>query len=66
MLRGPACQFRSRSVKTQDRRCMSFTLEAAREIDVPCALFWTASVCGYMGYRYYRDLMEKGIFPLKG
>jgi hypothetical protein len=45
---------------------MSFTLEAAREIGVPCALFWTASVCGYMGYRYYRDLMEKGIFPLKG
>jgi hypothetical protein len=45
---------------------MSFTLEAARDIAVPCALFWTASVCGYMGYRYYRDLMEKGIFPLKG
>nr|ACG29696.1 cytokinin-O-glucosyltransferase 2 [Zea mays] len=44
---------------------MSFTLEAAREVGVPCALFWTASACGYLGYRYYRDLMEKGIFPLK-
>ncbi|KAF8714912.1 hypothetical protein HU200_027448 [Digitaria exilis] len=44
---------------------MSFTLEAAREIGVPCALFWTASVCGYMGYRYYRNLMDMGIFPLK-
>ncbi|OEL35652.1 7-deoxyloganetin glucosyltransferase [Dichanthelium oligosanthes] len=44
---------------------MSFTLEAAREIGVPCALFWTASACGYMGYRYYRTLIDKGIFPLK-
>ncbi|EES12267.1 7-deoxyloganetin glucosyltransferase [Sorghum bicolor] len=44
---------------------MSFTLEAAREIGVPCALLWTASACGYMGYRYYRTLIDKGIFPLK-
>ncbi|XP_062186089.1 7-deoxyloganetin glucosyltransferase-like [Phragmites australis] len=44
---------------------MSFTLDAAREIGVPCALFWTASACGYMGYRHYRTLMDKGIFPLK-
>ena len=45
---------------------MGFTLYAAREIGVPCALFWTASTCGYMGYRYYRTLIDKGIFPLKG
>lgn len=45
---------------------MGFTLDAAREIGVPCALFWTASTCGYMGYRYYRTLIDKGIFPLKG
>ncbi|KAL6650816.1 hypothetical protein ACP70R_009741 [Stipagrostis hirtigluma subsp. patula] len=44
---------------------MSFTLDAAREIGVPCALFWTASACGYMGYRHYRTLMDKGLFPLK-
>ncbi|CAL5016660.1 unnamed protein product [Urochloa decumbens] len=44
---------------------MSFTLQAAREIGVPCSLFWTASTCGYLGYRYYRDLMDKGLFPLK-
>ena len=41
---------------------MGFTLDAAREIGVPCALFWTASTCGYMGYRYYRTLIDKGIF----
>jgi hypothetical protein len=45
---------------------MNFTLEAAREIGIPCALFWTASACGYMGHRYYRTLIDKGIFPLKG
>ncbi|GJN02759.1 hypothetical protein PR202_ga20141 [Eleusine coracana subsp. coracana] len=44
---------------------MSFTLDAAREIGVPCALFWTASACGYMGYRHYRALRDRGIFPLK-
>ncbi|KAJ1271272.1 hypothetical protein BS78_06G116500 [Paspalum vaginatum] len=44
---------------------MAFTLRAAREIGVPCALFWTASACGYMGYRYYCTLIDKGIFPLK-
>lgn len=44
---------------------MSFTLDAAREIGVQCALFWTASACGYMGYRHYRTLIDKGIFPLK-
>ncbi|KAL5207246.1 hypothetical protein ABZP36_031681 [Zizania latifolia] len=44
---------------------MSFSLDAAAEIGVPCALFWTASACGYMGYRNFRPLMEKGIIPLK-
>ncbi|RLM74574.1 7-deoxyloganetin glucosyltransferase-like [Panicum miliaceum] len=39
---------------------MSFTLEAASEIGVPCALLWTSSTCGYMGYRYYRTLIDEG------
>ncbi|VAH40448.1 unnamed protein product [Triticum turgidum subsp. durum] len=29
---------------------MSFVVDATAEIGVPCALFWTASACGYMGY----------------
>ncbi|CAL5031737.1 unnamed protein product [Urochloa decumbens] len=44
---------------------MTFTLQAAREIGVPCVLFWTASACGYLGYRYYRTLIDNGVFPLK-
>ncbi|KAF0929002.1 hypothetical protein E2562_011090 [Oryza meyeriana var. granulata] len=44
---------------------MGFSLDAAAELGVPCALFWTASACGYMGYRNFRPLMDMGIIPLK-
>ncbi|VAH40436.1 unnamed protein product [Triticum turgidum subsp. durum] len=45
---------------------MSFAVDAAAELGVPCPLFWTASACGYMGYYNFRFLMEKGLTPLKG
>ncbi|XP_031278251.1 7-deoxyloganetin glucosyltransferase-like [Pistacia vera] len=44
---------------------MSFTLEVAKELHIPNVLFWTASASGFMGYVNYRNLIEKGIFPLK-
>ncbi|KAF8653042.1 hypothetical protein HU200_062480 [Digitaria exilis] len=44
---------------------MSFSVDAARELGVPCVLFWTASACGYMGYRNFRPLINRGIIPLK-
>jgi len=44
---------------------MSFSVDAAREVGVPCALFWTASACGYMGYRNFRLLIDRGIIPLQ-
>ncbi|KQK00029.1 7-deoxyloganetin glucosyltransferase [Brachypodium distachyon] len=44
---------------------MSFSIDAAKELGVPCALFWTASACGYMGYRNFRPLIDQGIIPLK-
>ncbi|CAD6338855.1 unnamed protein product [Miscanthus lutarioriparius] len=44
---------------------MSFSVDAAREMGVPCALFWTASACGYMGYRNFRLLIDRGIIPFK-
>ncbi|CAN6244849.1 unnamed protein product [Urochloa humidicola] len=44
---------------------MSFGLDAAREAGVPCALFWTASACGYMGYRNFQFLIDEGLAPLK-
>ncbi|KAM3393237.1 hypothetical protein ACQJBY_014098 [Aegilops geniculata] len=44
---------------------MSFCLDAAAELRVPCVLFWTASACGFMGYRNFRFLLDEGIAPLK-
>ncbi|KAL5777231.1 hypothetical protein ACOSP7_010157 [Xanthoceras sorbifolium] len=44
---------------------MSFTLKAAQVLNIPNVLFWTASACGFMGYVQYRDLIEKGLVPLK-
>ncbi|XP_002525850.2 7-deoxyloganetin glucosyltransferase [Ricinus communis] len=44
---------------------MSFTLDAAEEIGVPGVLFWTASACGFLAYAYNKQLVERGLIPLK-
>ncbi|KAK3423553.1 hypothetical protein EUGRSUZ_F00346 [Eucalyptus grandis] len=44
---------------------MSFTLDAAKVIGVSEVLFWTTSVCGFMGYVQYCNLVDKGLAPLK-
>ncbi|KAH7835029.1 hypothetical protein Vadar_022195 [Vaccinium darrowii] len=44
---------------------MSFTLKAAEEFGVPEVLFWTPSAYGFLGYTKYKDLVEKGLVPLK-
>lgn len=45
---------------------MSFSLLAANEFQIPCALFWTASSCGYFGCLKYDELIKEGLVPLKG
>ncbi|KAL6851539.1 hypothetical protein ACP4OV_020472 [Aristida adscensionis] len=44
---------------------MSFGYDAARAIGVPVAALWTASCCGFMGYRNYRQLVDWGLVPFK-
>ncbi|KAG9451452.1 hypothetical protein H6P81_011417 [Aristolochia fimbriata] len=44
---------------------MSFTLDAAQELQVPEVVFWTPSACGFMCYLHYQKLIELGITPLK-
>ncbi|KAK7385316.1 hypothetical protein VNO78_31032 [Psophocarpus tetragonolobus] len=44
---------------------MSFTLDAAEELGVPLALFWTPSACGFMCYVQFGQLIQKGLIPLK-
>ncbi|KAJ4781462.1 Glycosyltransferase [Rhynchospora pubera] len=44
---------------------MSFSLDVAKEIGVPCAFFRFCSACAFMAYLHYRKLLEKGLFPLR-
>ncbi|KAF2299705.1 hypothetical protein GH714_002596 [Hevea brasiliensis] len=44
---------------------MSFTLDAAQELDIPEVLFWTTSACGFMAYLQCHQLIDKGLTPLK-
>uniref|UniRef100_A0A0E0DCH3 Uncharacterized protein n=2 Tax=Oryza TaxID=4527 RepID=A0A0E0DCH3_9ORYZ len=44
---------------------MSFAYDAARVIGVPCAALWTASACGFVGCRLYRELIDRGLVPLR-
>ncbi|CAN1186054.1 7-deoxyloganetin glucosyltransferase [Linum perenne] len=44
---------------------MGFTLKATEELGIPNVMFWTASTCGFMAFLNYRQLLEKGIVPLK-
>ncbi|KAJ4791214.1 Glycosyltransferase [Rhynchospora pubera] len=44
---------------------MSFAIEVAKEIGIPCALLWTSSACGLLGYLNFQNLMDKGVIPLK-
>ena len=45
---------------------MSFTVHAAEEIDVPIVLLWHASACSLLGVAHFRNLIDKGLIPLKG
>ncbi|CAM8909421.1 unnamed protein product [Rhodiola kirilowii] len=44
---------------------MTVGMEVGKEIGVPVAVFWTASVCGLMGYLTYPELVRRGIIPLR-
>ncbi|KAL5992506.1 hypothetical protein ACLOJK_013425 [Asimina triloba] len=44
---------------------MSFSLQVAEELGIPEVLFWTTSACGFLAYLHYRQLIERGLTPLK-
>ncbi|KAI3672850.1 hypothetical protein L6452_38950 [Arctium lappa] len=44
---------------------MSFTLEAAREMDIPEILFWTSGAASLLCIDQYPNLLNKGFMPLK-
>lgn len=44
---------------------MPFTADAAHSLGVPIVLLWTISACAFMGFYQFRNLLEKGVIPLK-
>ncbi|WVY94629.1 hypothetical protein V8G54_033717 [Vigna mungo] len=45
---------------------MSFTLKASQQFGLPNIFFWTHSASGVMSYKQCKNLMERGLTPLKG
>ncbi|KAK6125790.1 hypothetical protein DH2020_040470 [Rehmannia glutinosa] len=44
---------------------MSFGMTAAQDLGIPDVQFWTASVCSFIGYLHYREILKRGISPFK-
>ncbi|KAL0449233.1 UNVERIFIED_CONTAM: Linamarin synthase 2 [Sesamum latifolium] len=44
---------------------MSFGMRAAEEMGIPEVQFWTASVCSFVGYLNFREIVRRGISPFK-
>ncbi|KAJ4767639.1 UDP-Glycosyltransferase superfamily protein [Rhynchospora pubera] len=44
---------------------MSFTLDAAQEMGLKEIILWCTSACGYCGFLHYKELIQRGIVPLK-
>ncbi|XP_010535401.1 PREDICTED: UDP-glycosyltransferase 85A1-like isoform X2 [Tarenaya hassleriana] len=44
---------------------MSFAVDAAAEFGIPAVMLWTFSASVSMLYFYYRQLIQKGLIPLK-
>ncbi|XP_039115032.1 7-deoxyloganetin glucosyltransferase-like [Dioscorea cayenensis subsp. rotundata] len=43
----------------------SYTLEVAKELNIPDFFFCSISACSYMGCIYYKELIDRGITPFK-
>lgn len=44
---------------------MSFTVKASHQFGLPNILFWTHSACGFMSFKQCKNLMDRGLIPLK-
>ncbi|KAG5520361.1 hypothetical protein RHGRI_033064 [Rhododendron griersonianum] len=44
---------------------MSFTITAGEELGIPVVVFFPLSACGFMGFYQFRNLLERGLTPLK-
>ncbi|KAK7412114.1 hypothetical protein VNO78_03562 [Psophocarpus tetragonolobus] len=44
---------------------MSFTIKASHQFGIPNILFWTHSACAFMSFKACKNLMDRGLIPLK-
>ncbi|XXG43449.1 hypothetical protein AAC387_Pa01g3484 [Persea americana] len=44
---------------------MTFTLKNAEELGIPEIVFWPAGACGFMAFVHFRELIRRGLVPLK-
>ena len=44
----------------------NFTVDAAQKLDIPIMLYWTFSACGFMGLYQLKNLIDRGVTPLRG
>lgn len=44
---------------------MSFTVKASQQFGLPNVLFWIHSACGFMSFKECKNLMDRGLTPLK-
>ncbi|KAI3837140.1 hypothetical protein MKX03_022189 [Papaver bracteatum] len=45
--------------------CMSFTLQAAKEFEIPDMLYWPISFCAFVCFLHFPNLVQRGLVPLK-
>lgn len=46
--------------------CMSFSIQAGAEFNVPVVHLWPISPCSLLGFMHFGELVERGITPFKG
>ncbi|KAL1805632.1 hypothetical protein ACET3Z_028700 [Daucus carota] len=44
---------------------MPFTADAAHSLGIPIVLLWTISACAFMGFYQFKNVLERGLVPLK-
>ena len=45
---------------------MTFSADAAQNLGVPIVSLWTVAACGFMGFYQFKNVLERGLVPLKG
>nr|2PQ6_A Chain A, UDP-glucuronosyl/UDP-glucosyltransferase [Medicago truncatula] len=45
--------------------CMSFTIQAAEEFELPNVLYFSSSACSLLNVMHFRSFVERGIIPFK-